>query len=149
MNRFFLFSVSLLLTSFVQAQTTPSPQLGYTYKVDTGVAGKQVYISGQRPFNANGELVGAGDLTAQTRQVFENITAALSRVGMTMGDVKQVTYLLKGASGLVNVSDSQQASSVGTSFFGQAAPGIQDTKSVSLIARDDVLVEVEVIAIKD
>lgn len=149
MKTYFVLLISLLLAPFVQAQTAPSPQLGYTYKVDTGVAGKQVYISGQRPFNANGELVGAGDLTAQTRQVFENITAALSRVGMTMGDVKQVTYLLKGASGLVNVADSQQASSVGTSFFGQAAPGIQDTKSVSLIARDDVLVEVEVIAIKD
>ena len=149
MKLYLIVLIGLLLTSFVQAQTTPNPQLGYTYKVETGVAGKQVYISGQRPFNANGELVGAGNLSAQTRQVFENIAAALDRVGMTMGNVKQVTYLLKGVSGLVNVSDSQQASSVGTSFFGQAAPSIQDVKSIEKIARDDVLVEVEVVAVKE
>lgn len=145
-----IFLFSLLLTPFAQAQTTPNPQLGlgYTYKVETGVAGKQVYISGQRPFDANGELVGAGDVSAQTQQVFQNLVAALGRVGMTMSDVKQVTYHLKGAPGLVNVSASQQASSVGTSFFGQATPGVQEVKSIAKIARDDVLVEVEVIAVK-
>lgn len=145
-----IFLFSLLLTSFVRAQTTPDPQLGlgYTYKVETGVAGKQVYISGQRPFDANGELVGAGDLQAQTQQVFQNLVAALGRVGMTMRDVKQVTYHLKGVPGLVNVSASQQAAGVGTSFFGQATPGVQEVKSIAKIARDDVLVEVEVIAVK-
>ena len=150
MKTYLIFLIGLLLTSFVQAQTTPDPRLGqgYTYKVETGVAGKEVYISGQRPFNADGELVGAGDLAAQTQQVFQNITAALDRIGMTMRDVKQVTYHLKGAPGLVNESASQQASGVGSSFFGQATPGIQEVKSLAQIARDDVLIEVEVIAIR-
>ena len=133
---------------FVQAQTVPNPQLGYTYKVDTGVAGKQVYISRQRPFNAKGELVGAGDLSAQTQQVFENIVAALDRIGMTMRDIKQVTYHLKGTPGVVSASASQQVSGIGNSFFGQATPGVQEVKSLEKIARDEVLVEVEVIAVK-
>ncbi len=148
MKPYFILLIGVLLAPFVQAQTTPSPQLGYTYKVETGVAGKEVYISGQRPFNANGELVGAGDLQVQTQQVFENLSAALGRVGMTMRDVKQVTYHLKGVPGLVNASASQQAASVGTSFFGQATPGVQEVKSVAKIARDDVLVEIEVVAVK-
>lgn len=148
MKSYFIFLFFLLLTPFVQGQTTPNPQLGYTYKVEVGVAGKQVYISGQRPFNANGELVGAGDLSAQTQQVFQNLVVALGRVGMTMGDVKQVTYHLKGIAGLVNAVASQQASSVGAGFFGQAALGLQETKSLAQIARDDVLVEVEVVAVK-
>lgn len=148
MKHYLIFLFSLLLMPFVQAQTVPNSHLGYTYKVETGVVGKQVYISGQRPFNANGELVGAGDLSAQTRQVFQNIAAALDRVGMSMSDIKQVTYHLKGVAGLVNVAASQQASSVGTSFLGQAMPGIQETKSIEKIARDDILVEVEVIAVK-
>lgn len=150
MKTYFIFLTGLLLNSFVQAQTTPDPRLGqgYTYKVETGVVGKEVYISGQRPFNANGELVGAGDLSAQTQQVFQNITAALGRVGMTMRDVKQVTYHLKGVPGLVNVATSQQASNVGAVFFGQAIPGIQEVKSLAQITRDDVLIEVEVIAIR-
>ena len=148
MKPYFILLIGVLLAPFVQAQTTPSPQLGYTYKVETGVAGKEVYISGQRPFNANGELVGAGDLQVQTQQVFENLSAALGRVGMTMKDVKQVTYHLKGVAGLVNESASQQASSVGAGFFGQATPGVQEVKSVAKIARDDVLIEVEVVAVK-
>lgn len=148
MKSYFILLVSLLLTPFVQAQTTPNPQLGYTYKVETGVAGKQAYISGQRPFNANGELVGAGDLQAQTQQVFQNLIAALDRVGMTVRDIKQITYHLRGVPGQVDVSASQLASSVGTGFFGQATPGLQEIKSVAKIARDDVLVEVEVVAVK-
>lgn len=143
-----LFLASLLLMSYAQAQTTPSPQLGYTYKVETGVAGKEVYISGQRPYNANGELVGVGDLSAQTQQVFQNLVAALERVGMTMRNVKQVTYHLKGIPGQVNQSSSQLASSIGNGFFGQIAPGLQEVKNINTIIRDDMLIEVEVVAVK-
>ena len=140
--------VCLLLTSFVQAQTAPNLQLGYTYKVETGVVGKEVYISGQRPYNANGELVGAGNLQVQTQQVFQNLIAALDRVGMTMRNVKQVTYHLRGVPGQVDASASQLSSSVGNSFFGQTTPGVQAVKSLEKIARDGVLVEVEVVAVK-
>lgn len=150
MNAYSPLLTLLLLTSFVQAQTPPDPRLGlgYTYKVETGVAGKEVYISGQRPFDANGELVGAGDLSAQTQQVFANVLAALAKVGMSMRNVRQVTYHLKGVPGQVDASASQVASGVGSSFFGQTTPGVLEIKSLAKIARDDVLIEVEVIAIK-
>jgi 2-iminobutanoate/2-iminopropanoate deaminase len=148
MKACFILLFSLMGMSFAQAQTSSNPQLGYTYKVDTGVAGKEVYISGQRPYKATGELVGAGDLAAQTQQVFENLIAALDKVGMTMRNVKQVTYHLRGVPGQVNQSAAQQASNVGSTFFGQTAPGIQQVKSIAKIVRDDVLVEVEVIAVK-
>ncbi|MBC3785941.1 RidA family protein [Spirosoma utsteinense] len=150
MKAYVIFLAGLLVTAVAQAQTTPSPQLGlgYTYKVETGVSGKQVYISGQRPYNANGELVGVGDLSAQTQQVFQNLVAALERVGMTMRNVKQVTYHLKGVPGQVNQSSSQLASTIGTSFFGQVAPGVQEVKSIEKIIRDDMLIEVEVVAVK-
>jgi len=148
MRYYLLFSISLLLTPFAKAQTPSTLQFGYTYKVETGVGDRQVYISGQRPFNASGELVGAGNLQAQTQQVFQNLVAALSRVGMTMRNVRQVTYHLRGVPGQIDVSASQLASSVGTGFFGQTAPGVQEIKSIAKIVRDDVLVEVEVVAIK-
>ncbi len=144
----FILLMSFLLTSYAQAQTAPKPQPGYTYKVDVGVAGKQVYISGQRPFNANGDLVGAGDLSAQTKQVFENLKTALGTVGMTLRDVKQVTYHLKGVAGQVNAQASQLAMSAGTAYFTQGAPQIADVRSIPKIVQDDVLIEVEVIAIK-
>jgi 2-iminobutanoate/2-iminopropanoate deaminase len=148
MKFFFTCLASLLLTTYVQAQTTPNPQLGYTYKVETGVEGKEVYISGQRPYNANGEIVGNGNLGVQTRQVFQNLVAALERVGMTMRNVKQVTYHLRGAPGQVNAAAAQMASAVGAGFIGQIAPGLQEVKSIEKITRDEVLIEVEVVAIK-
>ncbi|MFD2572107.1 RidA family protein [Spirosoma soli] len=149
MNNYFLLLAGLLLTSWTQAQTIPTPQPGYTYKVETGVASQQVFISGQRPFNTNGELVGAGDLAAQTRQVFENLKTALGTVGMTLRDVTQITYHLKGVAGQVNPAASQLAANTGAVFFPQGAPPrVADTKSIAKIVRDDVLIEVEVIAIK-
>ena len=148
MKAYFIFFLSLLSASFATAQTTANPQMGYTYKVDTGVSGREVYITGQRPFNDKGELVGAGNLSAQTQQVFTNVVAALDKVGMTMRNVKQVKYHLKGVPGQVDVAASQLASSVGSGFFGQVIPGVQEIKSLEKIARDDILIEVEVIAVK-
>lgn len=140
--------IALLGASLVQAQTTPKPQPGYTYKVDTGAPGKTIYVCGQRPFNANGDLVGAGNLQAQARQVFENLKSALGSVGMSLRDVTQVTYHIKGATGQISPQSSQQISSVGAAYFTQGAPKIADIKSIPKIARDDVLIEVEVIAVK-
>ena len=66
---------------------------GYTHVVETrGV--RTVYISGQVSENREGNAVGM-DFTSQTRQVFENLKAALESVGATFNDVaKTTTYVL-------------------------------------------------------
>lgn len=140
--------ISILFASFAQAQTGPKSPSGYTYKIETGAAGKQVYISGQRPFDSDGNLVGAGDLDKQTKQVFENLSKALTSVGMTLDDVKQVTYLLKGEPGIVNLQASQRATNTSATYFVRGAPGISDVKSIAKIGQDEVLIEVEVVAVK-
>ena len=141
--------ISLLIGTVVLGQSTAKPQTGYTYKVEPGIPGKRVYISGQRPFNTNGDLIGAGNLSVQTQQVFDNLKTALLAVGMTLDDVTQITYLLKGNTRFVNPQNAQVATSVGASYFSRGVvPKISDTKSIDQIARDDVLIEVEVIAVK-
>ena len=51
--------------------------VGYTQVVAVG--GEQtVYISGQVALNTKGDLVGEGDLAAQTKQVYENLRIALN-----------------------------------------------------------------------
>ena len=42
-------------------------------------AGRPVYIAGQVALDPTGALVGADDIRAQTRQVFDNLRAALER----------------------------------------------------------------------
>ncbi|QHW00962.1 RidA family protein [Spirosoma endbachense] len=145
-----LFTVLLgvLLAPFAQAQTTTKFPSGYLYKIEAGAVGRQVYVCNQRPFNTSGELVGVGNLTAQTQQVFENLKTALGTVGMTLRNVKQVTYHVKGQTSQVNSAISQQVNSVSATYFTQGAPGIAEIKSIPKIASDDILVEVEVIAEK-
>lgn len=49
-----------------------------------------IYVSGQLALDIDGNLVGPGDLRAQTRQVFENLRAILSANGATFDDVVKV-----------------------------------------------------------
>ena len=58
-------------------------------------AGRQVHVSGQVALNASGEIVGKGDIAAQTEQVYQNPKAALSAAGADMRHVfKLVTYVV-------------------------------------------------------
>ncbi len=54
-----------------------------------------VFLAGQCPLDAQGELVGPGDLMAQVEQVSRNITTALFSVGATSDDVvRTVIYVV-------------------------------------------------------
>ena len=62
-------------------------------RVETGDA-VWIHVSGQIAIDREGNLVGPGDLRAQTRQVFENLKAILEANGATFADaVKIGTYL--------------------------------------------------------
>lgn len=53
-----------------------------------------VFLAGQAPISAQGEVVGAGDFEAQTRQVFENLRTVLEQSGATLESiVKLVVYV--------------------------------------------------------
>lgn len=54
------------------------------------VSGGLVVLSGQVPFNADGELV-SGGFEEQAEQVFQNMEACLSSAGCTTTDVLKVT----------------------------------------------------------
>ena len=56
--------------------------------------GDTVYLSGQIPLDpVSGELVG-GDITAQTRRVFENLAAVCEAAGGSLADVVRVGIYL-------------------------------------------------------
>ena len=60
-------------------------------------AGNTVYIAGQTATDAQGNVVGRGDITAQSVQVFENLKAALASVGGTFADVASITVYITDA----------------------------------------------------
>lgn len=57
------------------------PGPGYSHAVSVDVPGRLVVISGQIALDSAGDLVGPGDLEAQTRQVFANLETALTAAG--------------------------------------------------------------------
>jgi enamine deaminase RidA (YjgF/YER057c/UK114 family) len=60
-------------------------------------AGELIFIAGQVALDAAGNLVGKGDVAAQTRQVFENIGRVLAGAGVSFSNVVEfTTFLLAG-----------------------------------------------------
>ena len=49
--------------------------------------GRFVFISGMTARRPDGSIAGIGDITEQTRQVCENVKAAVEAAGGTLGDV--------------------------------------------------------------
>jgi enamine deaminase RidA (YjgF/YER057c/UK114 family) len=56
--------------------------------------GKTIYIGGQNAVTADGELVGKGDLSAQTEQVMQNLQTALAACNASFEDVVKLTINL-------------------------------------------------------
>ncbi|MGH8962952.1 MAG: RidA family protein [Jatrophihabitantaceae bacterium] len=68
-----------------------------------------VYVSGQLPVDADGNLVGAGDFELQARQSFDNLTAVLGQAGASFTDVAKLTVYLTDISRLPDYGRSSPA----------------------------------------
>ncbi|RPF20415.1 RidA family protein [Myceligenerans xiligouense] len=81
-------------------------------------AGRTAHLAGQCPLDAAGDLVGDGDLTAQTDQVVANALVALRAAGAAPGDVvRSVVYVAGGdRTDLVTVWDRLVASELSEAF---------------------------------
>src|SRR6266849_1646052 len=56
--------------------------------------GNTIYVSGQVAYDASGQLVGEGDMNAQTRQVFDNIKSVLGAADARLEDIVKInTYI--------------------------------------------------------
>jgi reactive intermediate/imine deaminase len=120
---------------------TLSPPFGYSHVVEAP-GGTTVYISGQVPLDAEGQLVGRGDFAAQTRQVFENLTRALEAADATWSDVVKLEYFLR------DVDQIGAVRAIRDEYVDTANPPASTLVEVSSLFSPDVLVEIQAIAIK-
>jgi enamine deaminase RidA (YjgF/YER057c/UK114 family)/quinol monooxygenase YgiN len=106
--------------------------------------GKLLYLSGQVPRNAAGELIGAGDFRAQLEQVFKNIGIALSGAGATFADVVKLNYYC-----VDTVEPAQQRAivEVRDRFVNTQLPPASTFVFVSRLVRPDWLIEIEAVAV--
>jgi reactive intermediate/imine deaminase len=126
-----------MTANFINPETMHSPG-GYTHVVEV-TSGRLAYISGQVALDRDGKLV-SGEIRSQTRQVFENMRAALAAVGGTLGDVvKLTTYLL-------DVTEMDAVREVRSGYFDQGRPPAATAVQVSRLEPDGVLIEIEAVA---
>jgi len=126
---------------FLSPETLPPP-FGYSHVVDSP-GGRIIYISGQVPLDPAGQLVGEGDVAAQARQVFQNLSAALEAAGASWSDVVKLGFFV------VDVSQMDSVRPVRDGYVNTREPPASTLIEVSQLFRDDVLVEVDAVAIRE
>jgi reactive intermediate/imine deaminase len=119
--------------------STLSKPTGYTHVVEA-TGGRTLYISGQIAVDQAGAVVGKGDLRAQTRQVFENLKAALAASGATLDHVVKITVFM------TDVAELQAFREVRDSYFTKQPPASSLVQVVRLV-RPELMIEVEAVAV--
>ena len=120
---------------------TLPPARGYSQLVEVPAGHRLVYLSGQVALDSAGRLVGPGDLRAQTRQTFENLRRALAAVGATFADVVKLSYYVVDASQVAVIREERDR------VVNVAAPPASTLVEVRRLFRDDLLIEIEAVAV--
>jgi len=116
---------------------------GYTHVVVVNGPGKTIYISGQVPVNATGEIVGKGDLKQQVTQVYENLKLALQAAGATFDDVvKMNTYVVN-----YKPADVAIIREVRALYLSGESPPASTLAGVQALYHPDIMIEIEAIAV--
>jgi 2-iminobutanoate/2-iminopropanoate deaminase len=121
----------------IRAPGQPEPLSHYT---DAVRAGGLVFVSGCVPVDADGRLVGGGDVVAQARQTLTNVGAVLAAAGCSFADVAKVTVFL------TDVDDRTRINPVRQEFFGHSRPA-STLVEVTRLAIPGAKIEVEAVAV--
>lgn len=126
---------------FLNPPSVATPR-GYSQAavIDLGTA-RMVIISGQVAFDKQGQLVGAGDFSAQAGQVFSNIRSIVESAGGTMDDLVRIGIYL------TDMTKTPLLRNARDKFINTKNPPTSVLVQVNKLFRDDVLLEVEATAI--
>jgi len=119
--------------------SVPQPVAEYAQGVEVA-GGRSLFISGQVSIDAQGRLVGEGDIRAQARQVFRHIAAIVEEAGGDMSDIVKLTTFL------TSMDDYAGFVEVRSEFIPAPYPAATLVE-VSSLVRPEWLVEVEATAV--
>jgi 2-iminobutanoate/2-iminopropanoate deaminase len=110
--------------------------------VVTVTGGTHVFIAGQLARDADGNLVGRGDMRAQIEQVGKNLQQCLAAAGASLENlVKTTTYV-------TDIDEFFKHAGTRMRYFGPALP-TSTTVEVRRLSHPDFMVEVEAVAVVD
>ena len=107
---------------------------------DPVAAGKLVFISGMTSRRADGTIAGIGDIEAQTRQVCENLKAAVEEAGGTLDDICRLDVYVR------NMEHFDLIHKVRREYFRAPAPA-STMVEVTKMTSPEYLIEINAIAV--
>lgn len=99
-----------------------------------------MFVAGQVALDGEGNVVGAGDMAAQLRQVFENMKSVLASGNADFSDIVKINIFTTDIDALRQVLD------IRGEYFGEHAPA-STLVQIERLARPVFMVEIEAIAI--
>lgn len=116
----------------------PRPRFAHVIKI-----GNQVYVAGQTAMDADGNVVGKGDIEAQIRQVFQNLEKCLKSAGATFDQVVKLNVYSTDLD-----AHRPHIAKIRQEYFPKE-PVASTTVQVPRLVHPDYLVEIDVIAVLD
>src|SRR5690606_30505858 len=102
--------------------------------------GRLVFVSGLLAKDQNGELVGLGDIAAQTEQVLKNLKASMEAAGGTLADVVRVDVYVR------DIKKFAEIHAVRRRYFPENPP-TSTMVEVSSLTDERCLIEITAIAV--
>ena len=116
------------------------PSGHFSQATTTEARGRLVFISGMLAKRADGVLIGVGDISAQTRQVCENLKAAVEAAGGAMADICRVDVFVR------NMEHFDAIHEVRREYFPAPAPA-STMVEVCKMTSPEALIEISAIAV--
>jgi reactive intermediate/imine deaminase len=117
-----------------------SPNGVFSQATTIEATGRLVFVSGMTARRPDGSIAGVGDVREQTRQVLDNVQAAVEAAGGTLADVCRVDVYVR------NMEDFAKIHEVRAQYFTEPLPA-STMVEVSKLANPDYLIEISAIAV--
>jgi 2-iminobutanoate/2-iminopropanoate deaminase len=124
----------------VRTDRVRQPSGHFSQAVAIEAQGRIVFISGMTARRADGTIAGVGDIEAQTRQVCENIKAAVESAGGSLDDICRVDVYVR------NIEHFEAIHKVRRDYFRAPAPA-STMVEVTKMVHPDYLIEINAIAV--
>lgn len=104
--------------------------------------GKTIFISGQTATDEQGNLIGIGDIIAQTDRTYENLGRILRAAGASISDIVMLNIFCRDLDGFTKTGEARKK------HFGKHFPA-STAVQIDRLLSPDALIEVEAVAVVD